>query len=364
MTGSYGAELKQRGIEGPLEDGSTGVIVHTQQPDGSFAPQVLDTAAETLSIGLVDMTGDGLPEIWVANDFAMRDQVWQRDGDQWSLIEPFTQTSHSTMSLAWGDIRNRRRARLLHHRHETVRYLAGSDGPMAAADGVHGHGFDGNGLYGHGLPEMEAMGEHHEEGDPQIMANVLQMPSFRSGLHNQAYWRGVDATGWTWASHFGDLDADGFLDLYVVNGVIATDMFGHLYNAELVEENQAFRNRGSGSFVKAPEWNLGSTASGRGMTMADMDGDGDLDIVVNNMRSYAQLLENQLCEGANLLVDLRWDGEPNSRAIGALLRLNTSIGTLTREVHASGGYLSGDPAQIHFGLPSRRRNRIAGHRVA
>ncbi len=120
----------------------------------------------------------------------------------------------------------------------------------------------------------------------------------------------------------------------------------------LVEENQAFRNRGSGSFVKAPEWNLGSTASGRGMVMVDMDGDGDLDIVVNNMRSFAQLLENQLCEGDNLLVDLRWEERANSHAIGAQFILHTSDGRLTRDVSASGGYLSGDPAQVHFGIPA------------
>ncbi len=319
VTGSYAAELKQRGIEEPMDDGSTGIVVHTQQPDGSFTPHVLDPVAETLSIGLVDMTGDGLPEIWVANDFAMHDQVWQRDGDEWSLIEPFTQTSHSTMSLAWGDLRNRgERA-----------YFTTDMAPYDTSPEVMAQWQPLMESMGMGSMDMDAMDGHHEEGDPQVMANVLQMPSLRSGPHNQAYWRGVEATGWSWASRFGDLDSDGFLDLYVVNGVIASDMFGHLHNDELIEENQAFRNRGSGSFAKAPEWNLASTASGRGMTMADMDGDGDLDIVVNNMRSYAQLHENQLCEGANLLVDLHWDGAPNSRAIGALLRLDTSIGTLT-----------------------------------
>jgi hypothetical protein len=298
--------------------------------------------AETLSIGLVDMTGDGQPEIWVANDFAMHDQVWQRDGDGWSLIEPFTQTSHSTMSLTWGDTRNRQ---------ERV-YFTTDMKPYDTSPEVLAQWQPLMESMEMDSMEMDAMDGHHDEGDPQIMANVLQMPSLRSGPHNQAYWRGVDATGWSWASNFGDLDADGYLDLYIVNGVIASDMFGHLHNNELVEENQAFRNRGSGSFVKAPEWNLGSIASGRGMIMADMDGDGDLDIVINNMRNYAQLLENQLCEGDNLLIDLRWQDAPNSHAIGALLTLRTADGTLSRDVRASGGYLSGDPAQVHFGLPA------------
>ncbi len=204
VTGSYAAELKQRGIEEALDDGSTGIVVHLQQPDGSFAPHVLDPVAETLSIGLVDMTGDGSPEIWVANDFAVRDQVWQRDGDEWSLIEPFTQTSHSTMSLAWGDLRNR----------GEQAYFTTDMAPYDTSPEVMAQWQPLMEAMGMGSMDMESMHMHsmeghHEEGDPQIMANVLQMPSLRSGPHNQAYWRGVDATGWSWASRFGDLDADG-----------------------------------------------------------------------------------------------------------------------------------------------------------
>ena len=89
-------------------------------------------------------------------------------------------------------------------------------------------------------------------------------------------WAGVAATGWTWSAQFGDLDNDGFLDLYAVNGMIAAEIFGHLPGAELVEENQALRNDGSGRFVPAPEWGLGATESGRGMAFADLDLDGDL----------------------------------------------------------------------------------------
>ena len=106
------------------------------------------------------------------------------------------------------------------------------------------------------------------------------------------------------------------------------------------------------SFAPAPEWGLGSTASGRGMSMADLDGDGDLDIVVNNLQSPAQLFENRLCGGAGLAVDLRWPGSQNTRAIGAQLALHTSAGTYYRDVRAGSGYLSGDPAQMHFGLPA------------
>lgn len=85
--------------------------------------------------------------------------------------------------------------------------------------------------------------------------------------------------------------------------------------------------------------------------MADLDGDGDLDIVVNNLLAPAQIFENQLCGGSSIEVDLHWPKSQNSRAIGAQLLLQTSAGLYRRDVSAVSGYLSGDPARIHFGLP-------------
>src|SRR5690606_30111211 len=104
---------------------------------------------------------------------------------------------------------------------------------------------------------------------------------------------------------------------------IAENLFRHLPHGELVEVNHTFRNRGDGRFVPAPEWQLGSTASGRGMIMADMDNDGDLDIVINNLRNSAELYENQLCSGASLQVALHWPDSANTRAIGAQVWLRT-----------------------------------------
>lgn len=331
VTGSYAAELKQHGVTVPEEDSRAGVVVHLQQEDGTFAGTTLDPVAETLSIGLVDMTGDGRPEIWVANDFAVRDQVWTLTDGAWRLLEPFDQTAHSTMSLEWGDTRN-------------------TGAPVLFSTDMNPYDIS-PATMAQWLPVMEQMGEHHEPGDPQIMANVMQVPN-GTVWRNQATRRNVDATGWSWAARFGDLDQDGYLDLYVVNGMIAADMFGHLPAHELVEENQAFRNDGAGTFAPMPAWGLGSTKSGRGMVMADMDNDGDLDIVVNNLRNSAELLENELCGGDGLLVDLVWEGSGNRDAIGAELRLETAAGVFVRDVRASGNYLSAGPTQVHFGIPA------------
>src|SRR5260370_37552971 len=134
---------------------------------------------------------------------------------------------------------------------------------------------------------------------------------------------GIDGTGWSWSGKFGDFDQDGFLDLYVVNGFMEWSTFPELPNHELVEENQAFRNDGHRKFVRMPAWGLGSTRSGRGMSIADLDGDGRLDIVVNNVNSGAQLFENQLCSGSSLQVDLFLPASHNTLATDSTLVLTT-----------------------------------------
>jgi hypothetical protein len=73
--------------------------------------------------------------------------------------------------------------------------------------------------------------------------------------------------------------------------------------------------------------------------------------VINNLRAPAQVFENKLCGGANVLVDLQWPQSGNTAAIGAALQLHTSAGVFGRDVRATSGYLSGEPARVHFGLP-------------
>ncbi|MEZ4865604.1 MAG: CRTAC1 family protein [Caldilineaceae bacterium] len=347
VTASYNTDLRQQGLKEPEADAHAGVILYEQQQDG-FVAHPLSPKAEALAIALVDLNGDGQRDIWVANDFELQDSIWLQQPAGWQPASPFAQTSFSTMSIDWGDLTNAGTLTLY-----TTDMNPYDTSPQTLAEW---------------LPMMNNLEarHQHEADDPQIMANTLQ-EALPGGLwRNLGNQLGIDATGWSWSGKFGDLDNDGYLDLYVVNGMIAQNLFGHLQNGELVEENQALRNQGDGSFRPAPEWQLGSTASGRGMMMADLDNDGDLDIVVNNLRTSAQLFENQLCGGTGLEVELHWpSGQndvgqndvgqnevgPNYFAIGAQLRLYTSIGVLWRDVRATSGYLSGDPVRVHFGFP-------------
>ena len=313
-----------------LSSNQAGVYVYTND-DGTFRAQRLVEQAQALALALVDLNGDGRLDIQVGNDFAVPDFVWYWSADGWLPQEPYDTTTHSTMSLDFADIDNNGRRELFAS--DMHPYQEDSE-TMAAWEPVMG----------------AMMDDPHPPDDPQTMANVLQMGDGAS-WHDAAGALGIAATGWSWSSKFGDLDQDGFVDLYVVNGFIEKNTFAHLPDHELVEENQVFRNEAGTGFQPMPRWNLGATGSGRGMSMADLDGDGDLDIVVNNLRGPAQLFENQLCRGASLQVDLFWPGSGNERAIGAALVLHRGDNSYYRDVKAASGYLSGDPARIHFGLP-------------
>ena len=354
VTGSYNVELIQNGIALPERDPRAGVFYYENTPEG-FIHQRLALSAETLSIALVDLDHDGYKDLWVANDFDLQDQIWLWKNDRWQAATPFQQTPHSTMSTEWGYITNDERLALF-----STDMMPYADDPeteaawapvmesmmMMEMGDMGEHDMETEGDMGHDMDMMMPM----DPGDPQIMENVMQLP-MDDAWDNQARRRGVEAAGWAWSAKFGDLDKDGYLDLYIVNGMIGINMFAHLPKNELVEQNRAYRNLGNGVFELAPQWRLNAAESGRGMVMADMDQDGDLDIVINNLRDSAYLYENNLCDGQALEVELFWPESTNSRAVGAQLTLQTSMGTMTRDLRASGGYLSGDPYRVHFGFP-------------
>jgi len=311
-----------------LQSGQAGVYVYENE-GGRFTETRLATQAQALALELTDLNGDARPDIIVGNDFAVPDMTFLNTTEGWVAEDVFTTTTHSTMSLTSDDLDNDGRAELFAT--DMMPYPGEAQAPWR--------------------PLMEAMmDEPHPEGDPQVMENVLQ-GAWGDGFTNAAAEWGVAGTGWSWSGKFGDLDQDGFLDLYVVNGMMESTTFAHLPEHELVEENQAFKNDGQGSLKPMPEWHLNSRLSGRGMSMADLDGDGDLDIVVNNLRGSAQLFENQLCSGEALQVDLRWQEGGNSRALGTKLIVHTDQGRFQRTARALSGYLSGDTARVHFGVP-------------
>ncbi len=306
-----------------------GGVYYYENRSGQFHMYSLSTNAQALALALLDLNQDGHLDIWVGDDFAVPDQIWFWSQKGWLPATPLKVMSHSTMSLDFGDINN-----------DGKNEVFSTDMKPYNGD-VQGQAV------------LPAITRSVNEGrnlrlDPQVNENVLQTIG---AFKNVAGADNISATGWSWSGKFGDFDQDGNLDLYVVNGFSEMSTFPHLLGHELVEANQAFRNAGDGYFISKPDWGLGSTRGGRGMSIADLDGDGDLDIVVDNLNSPAQLFENQLCEGSSLEVDLFLPDTMNTHAIGATLVLHTDQGNYYRDVKASSGYISGDAARIHFGVP-------------
>lgn len=337
VTGSYDAELNLTLGNTFLFSDGEGVYQYTQEL-GTFKPTRLANASQALVIALLDVNQDGQRDILVGNDFSIPDMAWLRQNgagqnDAWQAASPFPATAKHTMNFDWGDINN-----------DGTFELFATDMVPYRSDEISLTPW---------MIMMETMApEPKKAGDPQIVSNVLLMQNGAGAYQNWAVQSGVHASGWAWSAKFGDLNQDGLLDLYVVNGMIDAEMFDYLPGNELVEENQAYQNVGGSFFEPAPHWRLGSNESGRGMSMADLDNDGDLDIVVNNLHSQAQLFENRLCGGASLEIDLRWFESSNPFAIGAKIILHTSTGSYTRDVRANSGYLSGDATRVHFGFPA------------
>lgn len=335
ITASYDAELQQLLRDSFLNSEGAGVYYY-QNDGGRFTPVRLASEAQALAVWVSDLDGDGSTDLIVGNDFSLPDAAWSFREGGWQPAQLFDALPFSTMSFDAGDIDN--------------------DGQMEffAADMLPtDDSAETEAAWRYVLADIAA--SPRLPGDLQASQNMLYVPRETPGgapLVNRSAEYGVAATGWTWSSLFGDLDNDGDLDLYAVNGMAARELFSHLPHDSLIERNIALRSENGRRFTPAPEWSLGSMSGGRGMSMGDLDNDGDLDIVINNLDAPAQLFENRLCGGASLQVELRWPGAGNTAGLGARLVLHTSAGVFTREIHSGRGYLSGGPARAHFGFPA------------
>jgi hypothetical protein len=133
--------------------------------------------------------------------------------------------------------------------------------------------------------------------------------------------------------------------------MVAKEAFAHLPGHALVEPNHAFAGHAAG-FTARNDWGLNATESGRGMMLADVDGDSDLDVVINNLNAPATVFENRLChEGTPLTVTLLDPTTPNSDAFGSIVKLTAGDRVWVRRHDATRGYLSGLSGPIHLAVP-------------
>ena len=192
-----------------------------------------------------------------------------------------------------------------------------------------------------------------------------------------AFMAGTSYTDWSWSPLFADIDLDGQLDLLVTNGlpkditdndfIAYRDQTAKASTRELLlklppveTSNYLFRNNGDLTFSdKSIDWGWDVPSFSNGMAWADLDDDGDLDMIVNNINQPAFLWENRArqtnpAESQFLRIRLRGD-TANINGIGTLVKRWVAGQSQLTELTPYRGYLSSMEPVLHFGLGSSTR---------
>jgi hypothetical protein len=298
-----------------------------------------------LSVMFRDLNGDGAPDFYVCNDNASPDRCWLNNGDGTFRPLPataFRHTSRSSMALDFADVDR-----------------DGHDDLLVLDMLARAHERRMRQLV-RDLPDLAASEQADEA--PRFNRNMLYLGRADGTFTEVALMAGVAATDWSWCPIFLDVDLDGFEDLLVTNGfeydVMDQDSVDQLRGMKLTHDerkrfrrfhpawptaNLAFRNRGDGTFEPVGDaWGFNRSGVSNGMAVGDLDNDGDLDVVVNQLNDAAGLYRNDATAGR---IAVRLKGRaPNTAGIGARLRLSGGRVPQSQEMIAGGRYLSGDQA--------------------
>ncbi|MBL8728084.1 MAG: VCBS repeat-containing protein [Planctomycetes bacterium] len=301
-----------------------------------------------------DYDGDGYPDLYVANDLESPDTLYHNQQD--------------------GTFRDVTAAVLPH----TAYYGMGSDAGDVDGDGRLDFLVADMSMTTHKQAKV-LMGDMTRQRDvllhmrpPQYMRNALLLNTGLGCFQEAGILAGVASTDWTWSVLFGDLDNDARLDLFATNGIARFDTDPDLelrvqqlwaqnrrqaaidliQNVRKVpEQNLALRNTGDLQFAKTgADWGLDLEAVTHGAALVDLDGDGDLDVLVNNWNEPAAVYENRTTDGR--AITLRLVGQKSERfGVGARVTATLADGRqLVREVSLARGYLSGQTTDLHFGV--------------
>ena len=319
-----------------------------------------------LSVMFRDMNGDGAPDLYVCNDFSAPDRIWLGDGKghfQAMSSLDLRNTSRFSMGIDFADLDRDGHDDFAvmdmlsrdHHR----RMMQMSDPPIAKESGD------------------DLMSR------PQFSRNTLYRNRGDGSYAEVAYWAKTHASEWSWAPVFIDVDLDGYEDLLVTNGhqrdALNADvraeiekqiqdpklsrkdilLLGNLFD-RLATPNVAFHNRGDFSFEEVGEkWGFNQSEVSHGMALADLDDDGDQDVLINHLGAPAGVFRNETSAGR---VAVRLKGEAgNTAGVGAKIIFKGKPISQSQELILGGRYLSSDDPMRVFAATKNTKASLKVH---